>query len=106
MGVSSLLGFLGSVAFPLLRTKLGTSFTALIGCTTKDIFCQTPHPISLPRSLHLGAVRRHLRHLHLLAHLSADDQDQHHHFTVDGQDQHHLAVDKRGRGQDRHHGTG
>ena len=32
MGVSSLLGFLGSVAFPLLRTKLGTSFTALIGC--------------------------------------------------------------------------
>merc|ERR1719370_2545923 len=31
MGVSSLLGFLGSVALPLLRTKLGTSFTALIG---------------------------------------------------------------------------
>jgi len=31
MGVSSLLGFLGSVAFPLLRAKLGTPFTALIG---------------------------------------------------------------------------
>ena len=37
-----MLGFLGSVAFPLLRTKLGTSFTALIGCTTKDILYQTP----------------------------------------------------------------
>ena len=58
------------------------------------------------RSLHLGAVRRHLRHLHLLANLSADDQDQDHHFTVDGQDQHHLSVTKRGRGQDRHDGTG
>ena len=34
MGVSSLLGFLGSVAFPLLRAKLGTPFTALIGPLT------------------------------------------------------------------------
>ena len=34
MGVSSLLGFLGSVAFPLLRAKLGTPFTALIGALT------------------------------------------------------------------------
>ena len=38
MGVSSLLGFLGSVAFPLLRAKLGTPFTALIGSLTIYIY--------------------------------------------------------------------
>ena len=45
MGVSSLLGFLGSVAFPLLRAKLGTSFTALIGGWTEVPLCKnlTPH---------------------------------------------------------------
>ena len=45
MGVSSLLGFLGSVAFPLLRAKLGTSFTALIGGRTVVPLCEnsTPH---------------------------------------------------------------
>ena len=31
MGVRCLVGFLGSVAFPLLRVKLGTPYTALIG---------------------------------------------------------------------------
>ena len=37
MGVSSLLGFLGSVTFPLLRAKLGTPVTALIGAAQTPV---------------------------------------------------------------------
>ena len=46
MGVSSLLGFLGSVAFPLLRAKLGTSFTALIGSLASSTSCLCDSNIS------------------------------------------------------------
>ena len=73
MGVSSLLGFLGSVAFPLLRAKLGTPFTALIGSLTS--LYPSPKCNPLLRSVHPGCVRRNLFNLHLSPLLPVHDRD-------------------------------
>ena len=91
MGVSSLLGFLGSVAFPLLRAKLGTPFTALIGSLTSlPPVNMTPMIHPLLRSLHPGRVRRHLCNLYLPPLIPVHDRDR-------GRDDQHGPGLKKGK---------